>query len=188
MPNPLQRYLKQIPTFVWIIVVLAGCAALSEGPKHIWSQRIRARAASNQRICIGTIRTAEINPVTWLIAGTSRHYFVHPDEVIKVDWGFQGAWLGGAAADLVTSLPNPNNTYLVNVVMADKDDGQTLYTGLFDTKTKRYAYIGSDASSKDDIQKRLQKPDWEEVSKYEWFRNIHDWLAAGRPTAANYCN
>jgi hypothetical protein len=160
----------------------------SEGPKHLWSKNIREKAAVNQRICVGTIRAADVNPVTWLMAGPTRHYFVHPDEVVKVDWDFEGAWLGGAATDLVASLPNPRDTYLVNVVMADKDEGQIIYTDLFDAKAKRYTYIGTDSTSKEDMQKRLSKPEWEDATKYAWFNNITSWLAAGRPASANYCH
>jgi hypothetical protein len=109
----------------------------------------------------------------------TRHYFVHPDEAVKVDWSLEGAWLGGPVNDLIASLPNPRDTYLVNVVMADKDEGQTNYTDLFDTKAKGYTYMGTDSSSKEDMQKRLRKPEWEDATKYAWFNKITSWLAAG---------
>jgi hypothetical protein len=131
------------------------------------------------------MKVADLNPVTWLVTGPTRHYFVHPDEVKQI--AYDTSWLGGEAPKPTPEYPNPTNTYLISTVMADIDEGQTLYTELFDTKSKKYAYIGTESTKKEDKLERIKKPDWEDASKVEWNKNIIDWLASGRPSKANYC-
>ena len=131
------------------------------------------------------MKVADLNPVTWLVTGPTRHYFVHPDEAKQI--AVDTSWLGGEAPKPTPEYPNPTSTYLVSMLMVDRDEGQTLYTELFDTKSKKYAYIGADSTTKDDAIKRIKKPEWEYASKAEWYQNIIAWLASGRPTNANYC-
>lgn len=159
---------EQLTGILIALLFFGGCNALQFGPKSVWSHNVMKKAKNMNWICVGTMRVGElINPVTWFWAPPTRHLFVKQDNAIL--------------------LPGSSSDWLVQENMIDFDEEQTTYYTLYDTVSNKTAYIASDATSKQDMQKNMQNPDWKDPDT-DWDKNTLRWLKDGKPLNPEYCS